>query len=69
MSNKRRIYSSHYGRRCGMTGKRRFKSHGAAFNRGLQIADTPACNAEILRVYQCEFCGGWHLTSKPARKS
>ena len=57
----------HLGRRCGPTGKIRFKSHAGAFNRAMEIASTPACNAEILRVYQCQFCGGFHLSSKPVK--
>lgn len=25
-------------------------------------------NVTTLRAYQCQFCGGWHLTHKPKRE-
>jgi hypothetical protein len=53
------------GARCGVTGKVRFKSHAAAMRRGFDLAESPKWNSEIIRVYQCTYCGGWHLTSKP----
>lgn len=46
---------------CGVTRKRRFKSEGA----GLRfIAELGENCAAPMRVYQCQRCGGWHLTSK-----
>lgn len=43
--------------RCGPTGKRLYKSEAAAM----------MAHPEMPRAYRCEYCGGWHLTSKPAR--
>jgi hypothetical protein len=43
---------------CGPTGKIRFASHDAAVTRGIQVM--PAS----FRVYQCPYCGGFHLTTK-----
>jgi hypothetical protein len=48
--------------RCGATGKRLFKSPGAA----MQFVDAlgSELRAEKMRPYQCPFCSGYHLTSQ-----
>lgn len=51
------------GFKCGMTGKRRFKSHPHALNRITEIMKQKS-SPQQMRAYQCEFCGGWHLTKK-----
>ena len=52
-----------FGSKCGMTGKRRFKSLGHAQNRIVKIMEQKDSPAQM-RAYQCEFCGGFHLTKK-----
>jgi hypothetical protein len=39
-------------------------------NRALMIAAQVERNTGVVyRVYQCEFCSWWHLTSKPWRRA
>jgi hypothetical protein len=56
--------------RCGITGKRLFKSPQAAMQ---FVANLGAdCNAPMMREYHCPLCGGFHLTSRdyePSRRS
>lgn len=47
--------------RCGPTGKVMFKTYHKASVRLHEITDTP------MRVYKCEYCANYHLTSKDAR--
>lgn len=48
--------------RCGITGKRLFKSPKAAMQ---FVANLGAdCNAPMMREYHCPLCGGSHLTSR-----
>ena len=51
--------------RCGATRKVLFNSHEAAMLRAGEILDGES-DATWLRAYRCQFCGGWHLTSKEA---
>ena len=55
--------------KCGVTGKRMFKSAGAAMQ---FVADLGTeCNAPFMRSYHCIRCGAFHLTSQeydPARR-
>ncbi len=51
--------------RCGRTGKRGYNSIDAAMLAGADIMAKPDCNARTLRGYHCQFCGLYHLTSKP----
>lgn len=45
--------------------KRAFPSFDAAYGSARRLM---ACGmAEHLRVYECPFCGGFHLTHKPER--
>ena len=52
------------GRRCGQTGKCRYPSEGAALHAVECVLQRPDCNAAGFRIYRCEFCNGYHLTSK-----
>lgn len=54
---------SHEGRKCGMTGKHRFKSLAHAQNRIAEIMEQDD-SPEVMRAYGCDFCGGFHLTKK-----
>jgi hypothetical protein len=47
--------------KCGQTRKRIFKSHESAVEFVIGRADTMPV---VMRAYPCQFCGGWHLTSK-----
>ncbi len=49
---------------CGVTGKTSFKSTVAARS----FVDTrDEWRGEVSRVYRCEFCDWFHLTSRPSR--
>lgn len=52
------------GRRCGPTGKRRYKSEEQAMEHARRILGRTDCNSDGFRGYKCQFCGGWHLTSQ-----
>jgi hypothetical protein len=47
--------------RCGVTGKRMFKSPNAAMQFVSSLGTE--CNAPTMRAYHCFQCGGYHLTS------
>lgn len=53
--------------RCGVTGKWFYRSEGAAdhalANAQEQATEDP--RRREVRSYQCDHCGGWHLTSNP----
>lgn len=55
--------SKKLGFKCGVTGKRRFKSHAHALDRAQVLLQKPNSPSHW-RTYSCEFCGGWHLTKK-----
>lgn len=48
---------------CKMTKKRRFKTEIDGLKALHKIQKSPRKTCPV-RVYQCEFCGGFHLTSK-----
>jgi len=53
--------------RCAVTGKRCFKSEGAAGKVIAQIRKGPRRpGGTPCRAYKCEFCGHYHLTSREA---
>jgi len=74
-----RNHQHRLGHRCGPTGKHRFKSAAHALHRAAEILNSydadpdsdqpePAkqyTQPKTLRAYLCQFCGGYHLTSKP----
>jgi hypothetical protein len=49
---------------CPRTGKRRYRDRIAAMTAlaRAEYVDWPQC-----RVYRCEFCRGWHMTSQAKR--
>lgn len=51
------------GFRCGVTGKRRFKSSTHALTRAAEIIQEKN-SPQQWRTYHCEYCGGYHLTKK-----
>lgn len=57
----RKVKRSH---RCGRTLKVRFASPAHASEAAVNIMAKPDCNAPGFRTYHCDFCNGWHLTSK-----
>lgn len=55
--------------KCGITGKRMFKSAFAAMQFVTELGSE--CNASMMRPYHCLRCGGYHLTSQeydPSRR-
>lgn len=46
--------------------KQRFRSESAALLELSTIRRTSNRTHIPVRAYRCEWCGGWHLTSKPA---
>lgn len=63
-------------RGCPKSGKTRFRSEGDARQamKRTRRRETFAPRVEsgetaqpAVRVYSCPWCGGWHLTSRPAR--
>jgi len=51
--------------RCGPTGKRRYRSEGAARHALTALAPIrPDPEHREQRAYPCNGCGGWHLTSQ-----
>lgn len=57
--------------RCGITGKRVFKSHEAALTRGGEILcedSNRRFTPKAFRAYHCVYCGFYHLSGvKPPR--
>lgn len=56
--------------RCFSTGKRRFVTESAALSELARIMTRSIVGERLRRkvesgVYECESCGGWHLTSQP----
>jgi hypothetical protein len=51
--------------KCGPTGKRRYRTAGAA-SRALEdlAAIRPDPHRREQRAYPCDGCGGWHLTKQ-----
>lgn len=52
--------------RC-RSGKTRFRSQSEAIHSLHRFQKTSVREVVPKRVYQCEFCNGWHLTSEDAR--
>jgi predicted hydrocarbon binding protein len=51
----------HYKGTCARTGKRKYDN-------SLDVLLDHARNPRTIRAYECEFCKGWHATSKPLRE-
>jgi hypothetical protein len=49
------------------TGKQRFPDRVAADTSMAEIRQRSDRDVVPTRSYQCPFCRGWHLTSKPGR--
>ena len=49
-------------RRCRVTGKVRF---GSAVLARIALNEAIAAGRGEIRRYECQFCGGWNLTSQP----
>ncbi len=62
MSRTYRRYKLKTARSCGVTGKASFRSTTAA-RRFVESRDE--WRGEVARVYCCEYCGWYHLTSSP----
>jgi hypothetical protein len=54
-------------RRRMCTGKKKFKDEAAATFALHNLAHGDDDGRGPVRVYRCEYCGRWHLTSQPAR--
>lgn len=54
--------------RCDRTGKHRYRDENDA-REALARAKHKPRDRYPQRVYQCPFCGGWHLTSKAHRSA
>lgn len=55
--------------KCGVTKKVMFKSYGHATNKIGEILDNKdnsnrKFTPNMWRAYSCEYCGGWHITTK-----
>lgn len=68
MSARKRLENAKRGHRCGPTGKAIFKSLRSAMDRAEEIRVESSNSVRFKRAYRCDFCGWYHLTSKPARK-
>lgn len=53
-------------RNCAQTGKRSWHSQADALEAAASLARA-AGGSKPIRAYLCNFCGCWHLTSKPKR--
>lgn len=55
--------------KCERTGKHRYESEeqGTIMAGFLPARSPNHRNVFTLRAYQCQFCGGWHLTHKAKR--
>ena len=53
--------------RCGATRKVLFNSHVAAMTRAGEILEAGVTHVTMFRSYRCQFCGGWHLTSRDVK--
>lgn len=53
---------------CPKTNKIIFATESIAKGELRRIRNLPQTNKKPVRVYECEYCGGWHLTSKPHSK-
>ena len=49
--------------RCGLRGKRRFRDHRSAIEALRRIRSNSVRQTVPARAYECDACGGWHLTS------
>jgi hypothetical protein len=57
--------------KCGATGKTIFKSPQSANERSNEIISESSnrrSTPKYFNVYQCEFCGFYHITGKQSRK-
>lgn len=50
--------------KCEATGKSRFKTLAAA---QVHRADAIRKHGIVMRIYDCHFCGDWHLTKTAAK--
>ena len=50
--------------RCGPTGKRRYKTAAGAMIDGASLVQSEAWKSNTVRAYLCQYCRGYHLTSK-----
>lgn len=59
--------------RCGPTRKIRYRTKSAAHMAlaavQLRLVEQLDHRRREQRAYSCDFCGGWHLTSRPEAKS
>lgn len=53
--------------RCWKTGKVAFRDERSAKISQQNIADNSDRRRKPIRVYQCEFCNDWHMTSREER--
>lgn len=51
---------------CPVTGKVLYPDRSTARQALAQLQVIP--ERRVCRIYRCEFCGAWHLTSKPFRR-
>ena len=49
--------------------KRRYPNEAAAHSDMTRIAATSSARRIPLRVYLCEFCGGWHTTHQGSKRA
>lgn len=56
--------STHRTNRCGVTRKVIFRSERSALDRGGEILEAGARGARHFRAYACQYCGGYHISSK-----
>lgn len=51
-------------KRCG-SGKKRFRDHQSAVHALRRIKGGSSRDRVPAKAYECDWCGGWHLTSRP----
>lgn len=51
---------------CPQTGKLRYRTQASA-ERMMTYLRANKDAQRVCRAYECQFCAGWHLTSKPER--
>lgn len=55
---------SHASERCNVTRKRRFRDHFEAIKALHRLQERSTRDTVQQRVYECDACEGWHLTSQ-----